>query len=390
MMKAIMVLVLCGVIVPVFGQRTQWGVDFSDAIISRYQPNINAMTGKDWDHANSIILHGMEKIYAHTGDKTYVQYIQSFVDDFVSNEGEVRGLKTELDGIHPGVLCLFLYQETGEERYQVAAQQMRDFLIGTVDHPSVFQKTPDGGYWHKNNDHYEQVMTVDGAYMSNPFLVKYGQMFDDSESLDVATFQTLLIASRSFNIESHLPYHGWNYAKNKSWSNAITGTSTEVWSRSVGWFSMALVDILDDLPATHSDYQNILYLFQQLSVGIKETQNQQGLWYQMVNHPSAFGNYIETSGSGMVIYALKKGMDKGWLDTSYEGVVNQAWNSMQTYISTNPDGLPQINSFNPGMGIKDNLDEYIKVRPVSCTSESEKQHPHGYCAILMAASVMEF
>lgn len=385
LMVLLLCLAFCG-----YSQQTNWGVEFSNAILGRYQPTIDVMTHKGWDHSNSIILHGIEKIYTRTNNPDYLNYIKLFVDSFVAGDGSITGLKAELDGIHPGLLCLFLFEETGEDKYKVAATHMRNYLVGTATTPSVFNKTPDGGYWHKNNDHYEGVMTVDGAYMAHPFLVKYGKMFNDPKCIDIATFQTLLVASRTFNVETNLPYHGWDYTKSKSWANKITGTSSEVWSRSVGWYAMALVDILENLPNTHKDYDNISYLFRQLAIGIKDTQNSSdGLWYQIINKPEIPGNYPETSGSGMIIYALKKGVNHGWLNTSFDNIAYNGWTGLKEYITSYSDGKPQINSFNPGMGIKDNVEDYIAVRPVSCPSVSDKQHPHGYCAILMAAYVME-
>ncbi|AHM63389.1 hypothetical protein D770_25730 [Flammeovirgaceae bacterium 311] len=379
-------------IIPILGiaQSTNFGEQFSNAIIIRYQPTIDELTHKGWDHSNSIILHGMEKIYLNTRNPEYLTYIQAFVDSFVDEDGKISALKAELDGIHPGMLCLFLYEETGDKKYKVAATKMRNYLLGTASSSIIFNKTPDGGYWHKNNDHYNDVMTIDGAYMANPFLVKYGIMFNDSLSIETATFQTLLVASRTFNIDSHLPYHGWDYRKNKSWANTITGTSTEVWSRSIGWFSMALADMLESLPPTHKDFQNLLYLYQRLAIGIRNTQNNNdGLWYQLINHKELPGNYPETSGSGMIIYALQKGITNGWLDVSYLEVTEKGWNGLKTFISLYTDGKPLIKSFCPGMGIKDSAEDYLAVRPVDCPSTAAKQHPHGYCAILMAASVME-
>lgn len=373
-----------------FCQSTNWGEQFSAAIVKRYQPTIDIMTHKGWDHSNSIILNAMSKIYEQDKRQEYLLYIQTFVDDFVDENGNVMELKPELDGIHPGLLCLFLYEETGLKKYKTAATQMRNYLLGTTDSISVFSKTPDGGYWHKNNDHYENVMTIDGAYMANPFLVKYGALFKDQECMDVATFQTLLIASRTFNIVTHLPFHGWDYSKHKSWASPITGTSTQIWSRSIGWFSMALADILEFLPSRHPDYQYLVYLFQQLAIGIQANQNSSdGMWYQVPDKIDAPNNYPETSGSGMIIYALHKGVEMGWIDASYEKTAELGWEGMQKYISVYSDGLPQINSFAPGMGIKDDLEEYVEVLPVSCPSATIKQHPHGYCGILMAASEME-
>lgn len=390
MKKRLLMALLPGIVFSGYCQQTSWGVKFCDAIIERYQPSIDVMTNKGWDHSNSIILHGIEKIYTKTNNPAYLKYIKAFVDSFVAGDGSITGMKAELDGIHPGLLCLFLYEETGEEKYKIAATNMRNYLIGTANSPSVFNKTPDGGYWHKNNDHYEQVMTVDGAYMAHPFLVRYGKMFNDTESMEVAAFQTLLVASHSFNKETRLPYHGWDYTKTKSWANPITGTSSEVWSRSVGWYAMALVDILEYLPATNKEYKPILDLFQQLATGIKNAQNESDeLWYQVIDKPEVTGNYPETSGSGMIVYALQKGVNYGWLDTSYGKIASTGWAALQEYITTYSDGQPQITSFNPGMGIQDNLEDYIAVRPVTSPSTDVKQHPHGYCAILMAAYVME-
>jgi unsaturated rhamnogalacturonyl hydrolase len=373
-----------------YSQKTDWGIKFSDAIVDRYQPTIDVMTHKGWDHSNSIILHGMEKIYAKTNNPIYFNYIKTFVDTFVSPEGLVKGLTPELDRIHPGLLCLFLFEKTGEIKYKTAATQIRNYLIGTTASPSSFNKTPDGGYWHSDNDHYNEVMSVDGTYMAHPFLVKYGKMFDDSVCFDVAAFQTLLVASHSFNIALNLPYHGWDYTKSKPWANVITGTSSQFWSRSTGWYAMALVDILENLPVTHKDYKTILYLFQQMASGIKACQNtSNGLWYQVLNLQNVPGNYPETSASGMIIYSLKKAITHAWLDTSYNMVASMGWKGLQEYFTVYTDGKPQINSFNPGMGFKNSLDDYLAVRPVTCPSAAGVQHPHGYCGVLMAASVME-
>lgn len=371
-------------------QNTNFGVQFSDAIIKRYQPTIDVFANKGWDHTNSIVLYGIEKTYSKTKNQAYLKYIKDFVDSFVDEKGNIKELKAELDAIHPGILCLSLYEDTKEEKYKIAATQLKNYLVGTSTTPSLFHKTPDGGYWHKNNGHYDGVMTIDGVYMANPFLLKYGVLFGDNESIDMALFQTFLAASKMFNIETHLPYHGYDYQKKQTWANPITGTASFVWSRNVGWFSMALADMLETLPTSHKEYKRLLYLYQQLAIGIKNTQNTtDGLWCQLISYNKLAENYTETSGSGMILYALKKGLNNNWLDTSYSMIVENGWNGFKKYIAVYTDGKPQIKSFCPGMGIKDNIKEYLAVRPVDCPSLTFKNQPHGYCAVLMAASVLE-
>lgn len=373
------------------GQSQHLGEQFSQSIIRRYQPNIDVMTHKGWDHSNSIILHGMEKIYEHTNNPAYLNYIRSFADAFINADGTIKGMAPALDRIHPGMICLFLFEKTGEIKYKAAAKYLRDYLVGSETSPSVFKKTPEGGYWHKNELNYQDVMTVDGIYMAYPFLVKYGKLFNDTVAINVAVSQTLLIASHSFNITNNLPYHAWDYSKSKPWANPITGTSSIPWSRSVGWFSMALVDILENLSPSHKDFGTVLYLFKQLALGIRECQHTtDGLWYQVVNCVKCPGNYPEISGSGMIVYAIRKGVNNKWIDPAFKIVAEKGWQGIKNNIRRFSDGMPQVVSVAPGMGCKKSYEEYVTVRPVSCPSEDEVQHPHGYCAVLMASSVMEY
>jgi unsaturated rhamnogalacturonyl hydrolase len=343
-----------------------------------------------WDHSNSIILHGIEKTYNKTHNKKYLKYIKAYADSFINKDGSIKGLTPTLDGMHPGVLCLFLYEQTGDEKYKLAAKTMRDHLLGTPAKASAFNKTPDGAFWHKNNDKYKNVISVDGLYMYAPFLIRYGVMFNDPEAIDITTQQILLVTSHSFNIKANLPYHAWNYDKSKPWAHVITGSSTQFWSRAVGWFSMALADVLEYLPATHPNRDKILFLYQSLAKGIQAAQNPaDGFWYQVVDAYSQPNNYPEASGTGMMIYGLQKGVDLKLLDASYHEVAEKAWQALQTKITTYKDGGPRMNSVAPPMGSQVDYQAYVAIRPVSVPAEAGEDAPHGYIGILMAAAVME-
>jgi unsaturated rhamnogalacturonyl hydrolase len=363
-----------------------WSVKFSDAIISRYQPTINTMTGKGWEYSNSIILHGIEKVYARVQNAGYLNYIKAYVDAYVNSSGAISGLAQNLDKIHPGILCLFLYEKTGQVKYKTAATNLRNYLLS-----GTYPKTPDGGYWHKNNSSYKNVMMADGMYMAYPFLVKYGKMFNDPACFDVATTQILLLSSHIYDNSTNLLKHAWNYDKTTfAWSDPVTGVSREVWSRGMGWFVMALTDVLRFLPSTHSKYNQVKSLLVNLAVGIKNTQNATtGLWYQVVNKGTSSGNYLETSGSAMFVYAIKVAVDSGWISSSYLTVAQNGWTGLKTKIATYTDGKPQIKQFAPAMGVQNNYSAYVAISPVNCPT-SGTLHPHGYAAILMAASVMEF
>jgi unsaturated rhamnogalacturonyl hydrolase len=366
-----------------------WAVKFSSAIVTRYQPTIDAMTGKGWEYSNGIVLHGMEKVYLKTKNATYLNYIKAYIDAYVDANGNVTGLGTTVDKIEPGILCLFLYEQTGLLKYKTAAINIKNYLLSS--NPVNFHKTADGGYWHKNDGNYDNVMMVDGMYMLHPFLAKCAYILNDPSLYDIATFQMLLLGTHVMATPKTLPKHAWDYTKTKTWADPSTGESTDVWSRGTGWYMMALADVLTYLPASHANYAAILELFQRMASGVAANQDAAtGLWYQVVDKPTASGNYLESSGSGMFVYAIKKGIDNGWLNSSvYSPVCQNGWTGMQTKIATYTDNMPQIKGFCPATGVLNNTAAYLALTAVNCPTASGTQHPHGYCGILMAASAME-
>lgn len=365
------------------------GVALSNAIVQRHTPTIDSMGGYGWDHTNSAVLHGMEKIYLRTGDKAYLAYIKAYADQFIGSDGSIKSPKLNLDGMHPGVLCLFLYEQTGEQKYMLAARAMRDLMVGTPARPSSFRRSPIGGYWHKSEDKYKNVMTVDGLYMAYPFLVRYGLAASEPALLDLAAGQILMAAAGSFDPRMNLPFHGWDWGKEKPWANPVTGTSPHYWSRASGWFSMALVDVLEVLPPAHPRYGELLLLFRSLAQGLKAVQHTDGYWYHVLDTPTRAGNYPESSGTGMIVYALQKGVNLKLLEPAYAAVALRGWSALQGNIGKAPDGGPQVNSVAPGMGVQADYAAYVAIRPVSVPGAAGKQQPHGYIGVLMAASVME-
>lgn len=366
------------------------GDKLTNDIIRRHQPTINNMTGHGWDHSNSVILHGMEKNYVKTKNSKHLAYIKSFVDNHVNEDGTINGLINTLDGMHPGVLCLFFYQETGEQKYLRAAATMRNHILGDGSSKPAIPQTPDGGYWHKNEEKYRDVMSVDGAYMTYPFLLRYGLMAKDEHAIDVALQQTLMVSEKSFNREIGLPYHAWDYNKNKSWANKITGQSTQFWSRASGWYAMALVDMLEALPKEHKNYPRLLTYYTELAQGLMRWQDKKtGLWFHVVDKADSEGNYPEMAGSGMMTYALAKGARLGLLDKEAMLSAEKSWAGMQNFIVPYKDGGLQVQSVAPGMSCQDDYAGYVAIRPVSVPSDEPKQHAHGYMAVLLAASEME-
>lgn len=385
---------LFAISLPAQTSNDTWSVKFSNGLLYRYQPNINALTGKGWEYSNTIITHGMEKVYNNVTDSVqYLNYIKTYVDAYVNGSGVISATVNSLDRTHPGISCLFLYEKTGLLKYKTAATTLRNMYVGAS---ATYPKTALGGiFWHKNNGSYNDIILIDGIYMLHPFLAKYGSMFGDNAAIDTAVNQTLYIFNQLYDNTTHLIKHAWNPTKTQAWANAVTGNSSEVWSRGMGWFTMALVDILKYVPASHPRRGELITALANLAIGIQTYQDPStGLWYQVVDKGTSLtNNYLETSGSAMFVYAMKTASDSGWIAASYATVAENAWNYFKDVtnarIDIYADGYPRINGFAPAMSVQTSAANYVQasLQPVSCPGTT---HPHGYAAILMAASAMEF
>lgn len=371
-----------------------WSVKFSNALIFRYQPTVNALTAKGWEYSNTIMTHGMEKVYNQVPDSVkYRNYIKAYIDAYVNSSGAINATINSLDRAHPGISCLFLYEKTGLAQYKTAATTLRNMFVGST---ATYPKTATGKiFWHKNNGTYNDMVLIDGIYMLHPFLAKYGRMFNDNAAIDTAVNQTLYVYYQLTDNVKHLIRHAWNPTKTQTWADPVTGNSSEVWSRGMGWFTMALVDILKYLPVNHPRRAELISALANLAIGIQTYQDPvTGLWYQVVDKGTSLaGNFLETSGSAMFVYALKVGVDSGWISSSYLPVAQKAWNYLKNTanvkISLHTDGYAKINDFAPAMGVQTSAANYVQasLQPVDCPGTA---HPHGYGAILMTASVMEF
>jgi unsaturated rhamnogalacturonyl hydrolase len=366
-----------------YAHATTWAVDFSNAIIKRWPTNIESMTGKiKWEYSNGIILHGIEKVYDHSKNADYLSYIKKWVDSYVNDNGVVTidSSLHSLDQIQPALLCLFLYKETGTAKYKAGADYILSYL-------GKQPKTASGGFWHKET--YPNQMWTDGIYMAEPFVGKYGYRIGKIDYCDsIATFQPTLLYNKAYNSTSKLLVHAWDETKKAAWADPTTGLSPSIWSRGMGWYFVGMVDVLKYLPKTHPQFSAMLSILGNIAEGIKNAQDPTtGLWYEVTDKPSLTGNFLESSGSGLFIYALKTAIDYGFIDKSYLAVAQKGWTGFKTQLTLDAQGLPVINGFVGAMsaGLSAN---YISpaASPVSCPPSIA---PHGYCAALFAASAME-
>lgn len=267
-----------------------------------------------FNYTQGMIADGLCAIAARTGRTDDLLYVQAWLDRFVAADGSIDEKAYppklySLDRVRPGPALLWTYQRTKDERYMKAAHRLAQQLD---EQP----KTSDGGYWHRST--YPNQMWLDGIYMADVFAVQYGLLTKQPKYLDHAVHQIELIHRRTHDPKTGLLYHGWDESKTRPWANKETGTSPEFWGRAIGWYGMALVDVLELLPADHPGRPKVLAILKDLAPTLLKYQDRNtAMWYQIIDKPTGPKNYVESSCSLMFAYAMVKGAQHGWLPKEF-------------------------------------------------------------------------
>ena len=294
---------------------------------------IDDKTEPKWDYVHGLLLTSFEALYKKTNDQVYFDYVKNYADATIDSLGAIPSYKFEdfnIDMIEAGNILFFLYDDTKEEKYLKALQLLRKQLS---EHP----RTSEGGFWHKKI--YPSQMWLDGLYMGSPFYTKYTVVFENGKNLVDVAKQFELIQKHARDEKSGLLYHGWDESKAMDWANKETGTSPNFWSRSLGWYAMALVDVLDYFPKDHPKQSELVSYLNQLAAALTKQQHESGLWFQVTDMGDKKGNYLEASGSAMFAYALAKGVNKGYLPMEYMEVANRAFDGLtRDLVKVSEDG----------------------------------------------------
>lgn len=303
-----------------------------------------------WEYTHGLIMTSMEKLYEATGEEKYLDYIKNFAEFMIDEQGVIKTYKQSdynIDRVQGGRFLIGLYEETGEERYKIAIEELREQM---QEHP----RTSEGGFWHKKIYPYQ--MWLDGLYMGSTFLARYADAFEEPELFDDIANQFYLMDKYAYTPETGLYHHAWDESKEQRWADPETGLSTNYWGRSIGWFSMAVVDVLDYFPQDHPKRDSLINIAQKIAAGIVEYQDPEtGVWYQVVDQGTREGNYLEASASSMYAYFLLKGVEKGYLDAKYRDAGIKAYEGViDEFIRKDDDGGISLTKVNGVAGLGGN------------------------------------
>jgi len=313
--------------------RQKWSVRMAGSVLARHP-----VTSARWHYEHGLMLLALERVWRATGDERTWRYVREVSDSFVDATGCIRPYAItdfNLDQINPGRSLFALLRETGDARYERAIRRLREQLTWQP-------RTRQGGFWHKLI--YPHQIWLDGVYMAGPFLAEYAATFDEPEAFDEVTREILLVEQHLRDHDTGLFYHGWDESRLQRWADPRTGCSPHFWGRAIGWYAMAIVDVLDTLPAAHPQRDHIIAILGGLVAAVARVQDAaSGVWYQILDQGQRLGNYLESSASCMFVYAIAKGVRQGYLDASCLAIAQRGYQGiLREFVVVDEQGMVSL------------------------------------------------
>ena len=255
-----------------------------------------------WNYEDGCVLKAARDLYENTGDKKYIDFILKYLSGCINEEGKITNYeegKFNIDSINAGKCLFAAYEETKDERYKNAIEQIMNQVRNQP-------RTSTGNFFHKKI--YPNQIWLDGLYMAQPFYMEYETKFDNREKYGDIVSQFENVQKYLLNSEKMLCYHAYDESKSMFWADKETGCSANFWLRSMGWYLMALIDVIDHIDADiYEHYSALTDIFRTMIKGILRYMDEEtGLFYQVIDKKEVPGNYTETSGSSMIAYSILK------------------------------------------------------------------------------------
>ncbi|MES1204822.1 MAG: glycoside hydrolase family 88 protein [Pseudomonadota bacterium] len=321
------------------GSEGTWAMRTCQSVMAR-----SPVLTEKWAYDSGLILKGCWQVGVATHDQKILDYVKRSIDHLIDGDGNIKGYRIDeynLDHINLGKVLFPLLAATStdakdKERYRKALFQLRSQL-------KTQPRTSDGAFWHKLI--YPRQMWLDGVYMASPFLTEFAVAFNEPALLDDVARQIVLAERHMREPKSGLLYHGWDETKDQRWANAQSGVSSQFWARAMGWYAMAIVDVLEVMPKKHPKREVVLGVLRRLGAAIASVQDaSSGVWWQVLDAPARGQNFEEASASAMFVYALSKASANGWLDAKrYASVATRGYDGIiQRFVETDAADLVNV------------------------------------------------
>ncbi len=329
-----------------------------------YRIYLNTCFYGQWFYAIQVGHYGLLHVAKKLGKSEYIEYFKESIGslcrmfDYAQYDRETfraasflysSTKRNDLDSIGTIGMNVWEYvQLTGDEE----GKKMLATLVKDLD---KVPRTADDNVFYRIKTFW-----ADDFFMSIPFLSRLGGEFVDEAVHTIKGFSKRLYMPEK-KIYSHI------YFVEEGKKNCIP------WGRGNGWVLLALSEFLLYTPEDHPEREYVLNLFREFSEGILNFQGEKGMWHQVIDDHET---YEESSGTGMYIIALSRGVKNGWLDKSVTPEIVKAWERLAE-ICIDEEG----NALNICVGSGCHMEREYYKKLGSCINDD-----HGIGIFLAAAS----
>ena len=331
-----------------------------------------------WSYVMGIELEAMLDTYLKYGGDDIRKYCQLYTDTMINTKGEIRTYKLEdynLDQVRTGHFVARMYEKYPEAKNLAAMKT----LMKQLDKQP---RTKEGVYWHKAIYAYQ--VWLDGIFMGLPYRCltarmllkpkKAQRIYDDAVNQISKTYE------RTLDPKTGLNRHAWDETHEMFWADKETGLSQHCWGRAQGWYTMALIELLDAMPEDYERRGEVIELLRKdLDAVIKWQDKETGLWYQVMDQPGRKGNYLESTCSSMFAYVLMKATNKGYLGDKYFLAGKKAYQGiLKNFIRVNADKTISLTNCCAVAGLGPGMSEAVKKAAPNVKENKRRDGSYDY------------
>ncbi len=290
-----------------------------------------------WSYVMGIELESMLDTYLRYQDPDVLAYLQQYPAKMIDQKGNITGYDLKDYNLDNVRTARFIYRLN-----QIAPQPGVDQALKTLFKQLEKQpRTQEGVWWHKAI--YANQVWLDGIFMGLPYYTLAapalkGQKKAEKKYWPDAVDQITKTDRRTYDGKTGLWKHAWDETHTAFWADSLTGQSRHTWGRALGWYTMAMIEVLDALPADYARRGEIVDLFRKAMTAVMKHQDKAtGVWYDVLDVQDP-RNYLEATCSSMFAYCLLKGARLGYLDASFKAAGIRAYNGIvKQFVRVNPD-----------------------------------------------------
>ncbi|HUA99618.1 MAG TPA: glycoside hydrolase family 88 protein [Terracidiphilus sp.] len=272
-----------------WAQQQPWSVRAASAAMDRWPAGSSAAGGGP--AGEGVLLDALHAVWLNTVDRPDYEYIKRTVDPLIGPDGSLKA-GDPLAEIQLGRSLLLLYGVTLNKRYFNAATALYQQL---QTYPS---------------DAPEEMAEAE------PFLAEYALTFHHPEAFAD-------ISKQIAQAEQVVGVQGSGRGRADSGSSA----------RRVGWLMAALVDTLPYLPEDDPGRtQLIAILNRDASAVARYRDAKTAVWARTLGKAGAAGNPPDDLASCLFVYALAKGVRRGYLPERYDAAAQRGYQGLLSSI----------------------------------------------------------